>query len=63
LSQSIDHARERLASPERRSGLWITLAAAAFAAVASLVLAGMVILGPGLEDRRTTEVRQIATAR
>lgn len=38
------------------------MCAAAFAAVASLLLAAMVIIGPGLKERRTTEVARVAAA-
>ncbi|WP_426035786.1 peptidoglycan-binding protein [Brevundimonas sp. DC300-4] len=48
----IDAARVALSAPEARNGVMATLAAASLAACAAVLLAGVMILGPGvaLED-------------
>lgn len=48
----IDAARVALSEPEARNGVMGTLAAASLAACAAVLLAGVMVLGPGvaLED-------------
>ena len=44
----IDAARVALSEPEARNGVMGTLAAASLAACAAVLLAGVMILGPGV---------------
>ena len=45
---SIDKARVLLTAPVRRASPWATLAAAALAATAAVMMAGIMVLGPGV---------------
>lgn len=45
---SIDRARRLLTPPERRASPWATLAAAGLAATAAVLMAGVLVLGPGV---------------
>ena len=45
---SIDRARGLLTPPVRRASPWAALAAAALAATAALMMAGIMVLGPGV---------------
>jgi hypothetical protein len=45
---SIDKARVLLTPPVRRASPWATLAAAALAATAAVMMAGIMVLGPGV---------------
>ena len=45
---TIDKARDLLAPPVRRSSPWGTLAAAGLAATAAVLMAGVMVLGPGV---------------
>lgn len=44
----IDTARVALSEPEARNGVMATLAAASLAACAAVLLAGVMVLGPGV---------------
>ncbi len=44
----IDQARRLLAPPERRASPWAALAAAGLAATAAVLMAGVLVLGPGV---------------
>lgn len=57
-SAQIEQASGLLAAPvERAANPWAGLGAAAFAAVSAVLMAGVMVLGPGitLEDRRPVE--------
>jgi hypothetical protein len=45
---SIDKARGLLIAPARRANPWATFAAAALAATAAVMMAGVMVLGPGV---------------
>jgi hypothetical protein len=45
---TIDKARVLLTPPVRRSSSWAMLAAAALAATAAVMMAGIMVLGPGV---------------
>jgi hypothetical protein len=45
---TIDKARSLLTPPVRRSSPWATFAAAALAATAAVLMAGVMVLGPGV---------------
>ena len=45
---TIDKARDLLTPPARRSSPWATFAAAALAATAAVLMAGVMVLGPGV---------------
>ncbi len=45
---SIDQARRLLTAPERRASPWAALAAAGLAATAAVLMAGVLVLGPGV---------------
>lgn len=45
---TIDKARDLLTPPTRRSSPWATFAAAALAATAAVLMAGVMVLGPGV---------------
>lgn len=45
---SIDRARSLLTPPTRRASPWATLVAAALAATAAVMMAGVMVLGPGV---------------
>ena len=45
---TIDRARSLLTPPERRASAWAMLGAAALAATAALLMAGVMVLGPGV---------------
>ena len=45
---TIDKARSLLTPPVRRSSPWATFAAAALAATAAMLMAGVMVLGPGV---------------
>ena len=45
---SIDQARRLLIAPERRASPWPALAAAGLAATAAVLMAGVLVLGPGV---------------
>ena len=45
---TIDKARALLAPPVRRASPWPALAAAALAATAAVLMAGVMVLGPGV---------------
>ena len=45
---TINKARDLLAPPVRRSNPWGTLAAAGLAATAAVLMAGVMVLGPGV---------------
>jgi hypothetical protein len=45
---AIDRARELLAPPLRRSSPWAVLGAAGLAATAAVLMAGVMVLGPGV---------------
>ncbi|MDZ4111880.1 MAG: peptidoglycan-binding protein [Brevundimonas sp.] len=45
---TIDKARGLLTAPVRRASPWATLAAAALAATAAVLMAGVMVLGPGV---------------
>ena len=45
---SIDKARVLLTPQNRRSSPWATFAAAALAATAAVLMAGVMVLGPGV---------------
>lgn len=47
-NRRIDSARALLAEPPRRDNPWATLSAAALAAGMAVMLAGAVVLGPGV---------------
>lgn len=52
MAHTIDgviEAKKLLATPEQRSSWWTGLAASAFCALAAVLLAGAVVLGPGVE--------------
>ena len=44
----IDKARSLLTPPARRDSPWATLGAAALAAMAAVLMAGVMVLGPGV---------------
>lgn len=46
--RTIDKARGLLTTPARRPNPWATLAAAGLAAVAAVLMAGVMVLGPGV---------------
>ena len=52
----IDAARNALVEPEAREGVMATLAAAALAATAAVLLAGVMILGPGVAIEDTPPI-------
>ena len=45
---TIDRARSLLTPPVRRSSPWAALAAAGLAAMAAVLMAGVMVLGPGV---------------
>ncbi|WP_332654467.1 peptidoglycan-binding protein [Brevundimonas sp.] len=45
---TIDRARALLAPPARRSSPWTVFAAASLAAMAAVLMAGVMVLGPGV---------------
>ncbi len=45
---SIDKARGLLTAPVRRASPWAALGAAALAATAAVMMAGVMVLGPGV---------------
>jgi hypothetical protein len=45
---NIDKARSLLTPPVRRASPWATLGAAALAATAAVLMAGVMVLGPGV---------------
>ena len=45
---TIDRARSLLTPPARRASPWTALGAAALAATAALLMAGVLVLGPGV---------------
>ena len=45
---TIDKARTLLAPPARQTNAWSMLAAAALAAMAAVMMAGVLVLGPGV---------------
>ncbi|WP_298742931.1 hypothetical protein [uncultured Brevundimonas sp.] len=45
---TIDRARALLAPPVRRASPWAALAAAGLAATAAMLMAGVMVLGPGV---------------
>lgn len=45
---TIDRARSLLTPPERRASPWAMLGAAALAAMAAVLMAGVMVLGPGV---------------
>ena len=45
---AIDKARNLLAPPVRRGSPWATFAAAGLAATAAVLMAGVMVLGPGV---------------
>jgi len=45
---SIDQARRLLTASERRASPWAALAAAGLAATAAVLMAGVLVLGPGV---------------
>lgn len=45
---NIDKARGLLTPPERRASPWAALGAAALAATAAVMMAGVLVLGPGV---------------
>ena len=45
---TIDKARGLLTAPQRRPSPWTALGAAALAATAALLMAGVMVLGPGV---------------
>jgi len=53
MQVQIDQAREALVEVERKPNVMATLGAATLAAMAAVLLAGVMILGPGvaIEDR------------
>ena len=51
---TINKARNLLAPPVRRSRPWATLAAASLAAVAAVLMAGVMVLGPGVRFEEPT---------
>jgi hypothetical protein len=50
---TIDRARQLLTPPRRRASAWATLAAAALAATAAVMMAGIMVLGPGVRFDET----------
>ena len=54
----IDAARVALTEPETRNGVTGTLAAASLAACAAVLLAGVMILGPGVAIEDTAQTGQ-----
>ena len=46
--ERIEKARVLLAEPDARHSPWATLAAAALAATGAVLMAGVVVLGPGV---------------
>lgn len=54
INRRIDSARALLAEPERRDRPWATLSAAALAAAMAVLLAGVVVLGPGVRFAEPT---------
>lgn len=52
--RQIDSARALLDAPERRASPWATLSAAALAAGMAVMLAGAVVLGPGVHFTEPT---------
>ena len=45
---TIDKARSLLTTPERRASPWAVLGAATLAATAAMLMAGVMVLGPGV---------------
>ena len=45
---TIDRARDLLTPPVRRGSPWATFAAAGLAAMAAVLMAGVMVLGPGV---------------
>ena len=54
---TIDRARVLLTPPVRRASPWATLAAAALAATAAVMMAGIMVLGPGVRFEEPSVVQ------
>ncbi|MBF0664025.1 MAG: peptidoglycan-binding protein [Brevundimonas sp.] len=56
---SIDRARNLLTPPARRASPWAALAAAGLAATAAVLMAGVLVLGPGVRFEEPTVVQPL----
>jgi len=55
----IDKARSLLTPPARRASPWATLGAAALAAMAAVLMAGVMVLGPGVRFEEASAVQPL----
>ena len=56
---TIDKARSLLTTPQRRASPWTALGAAALAATAALLMAGVMVLGPGVRFDQPTAAQPL----